>query len=301
MTLQTRGRTPTLSSLQRVAFEAVAYADVFDFAVTAEEVRRALPMAVSPVEVEAALAGDSALGGLVSEIDGYFVLAGCEGLVGLRRRRAADSAALMRCAESWGSWIARLPFVRMVAVTGSLAVDNADPGDDIDYLVVTAKGRLWLARALTMVCVRLARLRGLTLCPNYLLSETALALSERDAYTARELLQMRPLSGLEVYERMLAANPWCRESLPNWDSRMNDTPSRRSLLTGLGERLLGGRIGDALERRLLRRKAAELRAQADGNPEAVFDEDVCKGHFDAHRARLQSELSRRMRRLEVEP
>jgi hypothetical protein len=207
----------------------------------------------------------------------------------------------MRRARRYGWLIAKLPFVRMVAVTGSLAVDNAGAGDDIDYLIVTARGRVWLARGLTMLVVRLARLRGLTLCPNYLLSEAALQLPDRDVYTARELLQMRPVAGRAVHARMLSANTWCRDLLPNWRVEAESVSERRSAVARFGECLLGGRLGDALERRLLRHKAGELRAQAGGNSEAVFSEEVCKGHFDAHRARLEAELSRRLREIGVQP
>jgi hypothetical protein len=205
----------------------------------------------------------------------------------------------MRRAFFYGRLIARLPFVRMVTVTGSLAVDNAEDGDDIDYLIATASGRVWLARALTMGVVRLASLRGLTLCPNYLLAETALELPERDAYTARELLQMRPVAGYAVYSRMLAANAWCAELLPNWQPDASPPDKRPGLLKRLGEAVLGGRLGDALERWFLRRKGRELNALAGANGEVVFNEDVCKGHFDAHRARLESELALRLSRLGV--
>jgi hypothetical protein len=56
-----------------------------------------------------------------------------------------------------------------------------------------------------------------------------------------------------------------------------------------------------MERWLLRRKGGELRARAGGGSEAVFDETQCKGHFDAHGARLRQALSSRLRRLGVEP
>jgi hypothetical protein len=299
MTLQTRGGTRTLSRLQRAVYEAVAYADVFDFPVTVEEICRALPLEATSAEVEAALA-DGAFAGLVARCEGYITLSGRKNLVTLRRMRAEASAALMRRSRRWGGLIAQLPFVRMVAVTGSLAVENADAADDVDYLIVTAPGRLWLARAMTMAVVRLARLRGLTLCPNYLLAETALTLRERDVYTARELLQMFPIGGFGVHERMLAANAWSREVLPNWGVARADRDAGASMLARLGERLLGGRRGDALERWMMRRKTAELRSQAGDNSEAVFDVDVCKGHFDAHRSRLQAELARRMALLEAE-
>jgi hypothetical protein len=286
-----------LSLLERAVIESVAYSDVFDYPLTLEEIRRGLPVGASPVEVMAAL---EAVRDFVAAGTSHHALVGREALVETRARRAAASRRLMRRAFFYGRLIARLPFVRMVTVTGSLAVDNAEDGDDIDYLIATASGRVWLARALTMGVVRLASLRGLTLCPNYLLAETALELPERDAYTARELLQTRPVAGYAVYSRMLAANAWCAELLPNWQPDASPPDERLGLLKRLGEAVLGGRLGDALERWFLRRKGRELNALAGANGEVVFNEDVCKGHFDAHRARLESELARRLARLGVE-
>ena len=40
----------------------------------------------------------------------------------------------------------------------------------------------------------------------------------------------------------------------------------------------------------MQRKTAELKSHAGDNEETVFNEDVCKGHFDAHRARLNGAL-----------
>jgi hypothetical protein len=299
MTVEAQHSLKELSDLEFAVLEVIAYGDVFDYPVTRDEILRALSVSATLSEVDAALNGP--LEGRVGRAGGFYTLVGREGLVEVRQRRDMASSRLMRQARAYGSWIARLPFVRMVAVTGSLAVDNAEADDDVDYLIVTAPGRVWLARAMTMLIVRLARLRRLTLCPNYLLSESALALSERDPYTARELLQMRPIAGNRVHERMLAANAWCHDLLPNWrvgSVAKNESPS---LLGQVGEHLFGGRLGDEIERWLLRRKGGELRRDAGGNTEVVFDETVCKGHFDAHRARLEAELSSRLKRLEVEP
>ena len=67
----------------------------------------------------------------------------------------------------------------MIAVTGSLAMNNYGPGADIDYLVVTTPGRVWIARLLLVALVRFARLSGVELCPNFILSTEVLCLHEQ--------------------------------------------------------------------------------------------------------------------------
>jgi hypothetical protein len=71
-------------------------------------------------------------------------------------------------------------------------MDN-ESGRDLDFLVVTLPGRLWLCRGMAMLLVRLARRLGDELCPNYFITTQALAFPSQDLYSAHELVQMAPL------------------------------------------------------------------------------------------------------------
>jgi hypothetical protein len=74
---------------------------------------------------------------------------------------------------------------------------------------------LWLTRALVIAIVRWAARRGVILCPNYFVTESALALPEHTLYTARELAQMTPLTGTDIYQQMRQLNDWSYHFLPN--------------------------------------------------------------------------------------
>jgi hypothetical protein len=287
-----------LSTLETAVLRSVVYADLFDFPLTPAEARRWLPASATQAEVDAALSQGALPSRLLVSLPPYVLLRGRDELVATRERRRHSSLLLNRRARFYGALIARLPFVRMVAITGSLAVDNADEGADFDYLMVVAPGRVWLTRAMTMLIVRAAALRGVTVCPNYLLAESALALPERDFYTARELLQMRPVAGLDVYRKMLAVNGWWRDYLPNAepDAIPAPGPSRSSLARRVAEALLRARPLDYVERWLLVRKGAELRHQA-GGAEAVFDSERCKGHFEGWREQTARAVEERLARL----
>ena len=103
----------------------------------------------------------------------------------------------------------------MVAVTGSLAVNNVDAAADIDFLIVTEIGRLWLCRAMIIMLVKLAAKRGVWLCPNYFLSTRALHFDDRNLFSAHEIVQMVPISGRRVFRQLLEENQWVTDFLPN--------------------------------------------------------------------------------------
>ena len=117
-------------------------------------------------------------------------------------------------------------------------MDNVEPNADIDYLIITEPDRLWLCRALVIVLVRLAALRGDVLCPNYFLSERALVFSERNLFTAHELVQMAPIAGLAIYARIRQLNTWTADFLPN--AGESSRRARDSRPYGDWSRLLAG-------------------------------------------------------------
>jgi hypothetical protein len=204
---------------------------------------------------------------------------------------------MWRRARRYAGLIWAIPFVRLIAVTGALAVDNVEPGDDIDFLIVTEPGRLWLTRGLTILLCKIARRRGQRLCPNYLLSTRALHLEQHDLYTAHELVQMAPLHGTPVTLRLWSENRWFQDFLPN---AVTTPPTDRDRLPIalaafklLGERILRLPAFDAVERWERERKITRLgrvatqgRALQAAGGEAVFNEDVCKGHCHGHGRRV---------------
>jgi hypothetical protein len=283
--------------------KTVAYGDLFDFPMTLSEIHRYLESA--PAEVaEVRQAAERMAPERLQQVGQFFVLPGRTQLAELRRRRTEVSARLwpeaVRCAGSLG----RLPFVRMVAVTGALAMNNVDEGADLDYLIVTEPRRVWLCRAMIIQLVRIHRLRGVVICPNWILSEEAIELDQRDLFSARELTQMVPVFGPAVYRRMMEANGWIRGLLPN---AVGPPHIGRSVAAGgsavarFAEVVLRSPAGDPLERWMQRWKTREIRRLSPDNPEVVLDHRQCKGHVDGHGRRITEAYHERLRSLSLEP
>lgn len=286
--------------LRLAVLRTVLYADIFDYPLTSVEIHRYLiGHRASADEVTAAIGADG-LASRLSSRDGYYALRERPAIVATRQERERASARLWRQARAWAGGLAALPFVRMVAVTGALAMDNAPAEDDIDLLIVAAPGRVWLARALCVALVRLARLAGVRLCPNYLLSTAALVQDQQDLYIAHELAQMVPLAGHALYAEMRAANAWTRRFLPQADRPRRLEPDRtprglRLRLQRFGERLLGGRLGDRLEAWERARKQRKFAPAARTSAAALLDADRVKGHFDDHGRRVLAAYHERLR------
>jgi hypothetical protein len=282
------------AALETAILQTVAYVDEFDYPLTADEVHRyliALPATLE--QVETILGNGRLIPHQLSHQDNYFMLPGRENIAAVRQQRQAIARQMWPQALKYGRLIAHLPFVRMVAVTGSLAVNNAIEGADIDYLVVTENGRLWLSRAFVICIVRLAARLGISLCPNYFLSQRALRIEDQNLYTAHELVQMIPLCGLNVYNYLQKVNGWTGHYLPNagWSgSGQSDTPSayhpRR-----LAEWTLNATFGMRLEQWEMQRKIRKLNRRQTA--EANFSPDWCKGHFDDHARRILDNFENR--------
>ncbi|MEM7357395.1 MAG: hypothetical protein AAF657_41660, partial [Acidobacteriota bacterium] len=176
-----------------------------------------------------------------------------------RQERRALAAKRWPPARRFARWLSRVPFLRMVAVCGSQAMENGAQDGDVDLFLITVPGRLWLAQAATMTLRRLGRWLGLDLCPNYLMTTDALTIERHNLYTAREATQVVPLWGAKAHAAFLDANPWIDSFLPQARVLARSGERQRFLeggrqhgSTAILERLLGGRLGDALDRTIHR-------------------------------------------------
>jgi hypothetical protein len=284
----------------------VLYTDIFDYPLTINEIFLYLEVDTSIDNLTLWLAEAVSQGYLIREGE-YFSLPGRNHLVGCRVARRKIAEQLWPRALQYGLIIASIPFVKMVAVTGALAVDNPrDQNDDIDYFIVTEPGRLWFCRAVIIALVRLGHRQGTHLCPNYLITENALDL-ENTLYAARELLQMKPIYGARLYDQIRQKNQWITSFFPQGKNFIpgpskNDLPWLRNVAKVTSEHLLTGWLGDRLEL-CLRKTQMEKhsrRATALGSPESVvFSADVCKGHYDGHGLRTLELYHRKLNRLHL--
>lgn len=130
------------STLHDAVLLTLCYREIFEFPLTRQELHRYLILAS---------ADESALDRSLTELEGrhvtlmedYVLPVGGESMLELREARRRASAHCWRWALRYARWLRWVPFVRMVGVTGSVAVHNAEDTADIDLFCVTAPQRIW--------------------------------------------------------------------------------------------------------------------------------------------------------------
>lgn len=241
-----------LTALERSVVETVAYSDLFDYPLTVAEIHRYL-VGQPASRAAVAEAVESLVGRFLGRHGDHVFVAGRDHVVRQRRCREQACRPLWRVARRYAHCLSRLPYVRMVAICGSLAVDNADQDGDIDVFCIAAPGRLWWVQVAAMLLRRRRAFASHGVCPNYFLSLEDLRLQDHDLYAAREVVQAVPLTGSDAYERFVAANDWLQRYLPNAAASnpaaiANRVP--RGRFVAMVERIFSGRVGGAVDRLL---------------------------------------------------
>lgn len=159
--------------------------------------------------------------------NGYSFISGREGLVYKRNIRKRYSEKKIAIAKKAAGFLRIIPTIKMIGVTGSVAMYNADRYDDIDLLIITSKGKLWTTRLIAYLLLKLFgfKLRkpflkdvNNKLCLNMWIDESDLIWkkSARNIYTAHEILQIIPLFTKDgVYDSFMSANGWALKYWPN--------------------------------------------------------------------------------------
>jgi Glycosyl transferases group 1 len=192
--------------------KTIEYATLFQYPLSRDELRERL----FEVRVDAT-AFDTALNSIGYEPDPK--------LVALRSQREQITGRAIQEVRPHLHTLAWVPFVRMIAFSGSTAHGNMTTTEDVDLFMVVEEGKLW---AVFLAAVLWAKAKGLRkrLCMNYLISDAALPLFEHDVFTAQQVASLKPIYGKSVYDRFIAANPFVSRWFPNFE------PSRHRKVYG---------------------------------------------------------------------
>lgn len=142
--------------------------------------------------------------------------------------------------QSLLNFLNRVPTILGVFVTGSVSVDNARVGDDLDLMIVTRRHSLWLTRFFLIPVLKIkynlrspheTRQLSDLVCLNLWLDEGSLQVPQtlQSLYTAHEVLQTRPLIDKNsIHQHFLSSNSWTSRYLANAYYQLSDHLPRQT-------------------------------------------------------------------------
>lgn len=157
-------------------------------------------------------------------------------VVDQKKRRKISQQKLKNWRFRLYCWfLSLLPQIKLVGLSGTLSMMNANEEDDIDLFIITAKNRLFTARFIAIVLAEFLGLRRRRdtlysnskfhvpnfkdkVCLNLFFDEGDLVVPDfkKNEYVAHEVLQMKPIVNKNyTYEKFLSANRWILSFFPN--------------------------------------------------------------------------------------
>jgi len=218
-------------SLQKNILNTISYYDVLDYPLTSFEIWKYLTVADGRATEE----DKCSLGNLVETLEtgaikkhieeyrGFYFLRGRKELVERRIEKDKNSIEKYKLAQKVVRWLRFVPFVRMVAVAGTVAMKNCEPESDIDFLVALESGRIWTGRLLVTGMIHILGKRRYgdkiqdRICLNHYIASQSLEIKKKGLFAAGEYSFLYPLLGFDFYEEFGKSNrQWIGGYKPNY-------------------------------------------------------------------------------------
>lgn len=115
--------------------------------------------------------------------------------------------------KKYSQRIANFPFVRGVAISGSLSKGVMTDDGDIDFFIITEPNKLWITRSLLILYKKIRLLNSRKyFCLNYFVDTNNLAIIDKNIFTAVEVAHLIPVySQDDLFDRFYDQNSWVKE------------------------------------------------------------------------------------------
>ena len=232
----------------------LSYFDIFSYPLTQSEIAQFLKHTYCHKEFIESL-NELVEENWVYKFDEFYMLQEDHSLVHRRRKGNIQAKAMLKTAEKIAGFLSMFPFVKGVAVSGSLSKNFADENSDIDFFIITERNKLWLARTFMHCFKKIAILlkKQDLFCMNYYIDEDMLQIREKNIFTATEIATLLPLRGIDTFQNFFKENSWSKNFLPNHSLRVSYVEEAKNhFLKKAVELILRNPVGNVLDHLLMK-------------------------------------------------
>lgn len=240
----------TISSLGKSIIKTLAYYDIFDYPLKAEEIYYNLGTnSVSLTEIENEVEQLCKIG-ITFNKNNFYLLRNNENFISRRLEGNRLAEKKLISAYRMTKLISKFPYVRAVLLSGSISKGYMEKDSDVDYFIITHPNRLWVTRLLLMLFKKVFLLNSRKVfCINYFVDTETLEIEEKNIFTATELATLIPIYGKDLYDELYKNNIWIKKFYPNFPKRDNKILVNKNNLfvQNLIEKTLNNSLGDKLD------------------------------------------------------
>ncbi|MBU4284788.1 nucleotidyltransferase domain-containing protein [Patescibacteria group bacterium] len=325
-----------LNLLEKSIITTITYYDVLDYPLTGFEVFKYLinPLhivellgVVSDTEIEPIgkielidvleVLKNRNLSFYIEEKNGFYFLKGNGEIIKIRIERQKISDEMWKKTKKIVKWLQFIPYIKMVAVSGSLAMYNAKKESDIDLLIVAKNKRIWTARFMATLFFQIIGERRYgkktagRFCLNHYIADESLKINFPSLYNAQTYAHLVPILEGEkgIYNKFQQENNWMNNYLAFYDfQKLKNQQSIKinSLLrfiARVNEIILNTFIGNILEKILRffqKRHIKKHSSQNQGEGRIVVNDNQLEFHPDSPEAGIIDKYNQKMLELGFE-
>lgn len=154
----------------------------------------------------------------------------------------------MHKAKKFSRIISRFPFVKGVALSGSISKGYMDADSDVDYFIIAAPGKLWVCRSLLILYKKIMLLNSRKyFCLNYFVDENNLAIPDQTIFTATEIVFLKTMYGPNTMSEFFRANEWIFNFYPSAKLDVSSAPIEKPKVSLWIEKICNNRYCNFLE------------------------------------------------------
>ncbi len=216
-------------------------------------------------------------------------------------------------------WIMQItPFMKMILVSGSLAMGNSKNESDIDLIITAKKGRIWIVRTFVTLLTSILGIRRYgdktknKICLNHYITDESLKIPFESLYNAQSYVHLINVynnkEDKKMFRRFQEENKWIKKYARNY--KLSELGGFRSIgrnkifrsVSNLFEIILSGKLGNYLERELSMFQSKRIKKDPlykKGGGRITISDTQLEFHPDSHEANVIPEFNKRMKKLEL--
>lgn len=312
--------------LDQAILSTVVYFDIFDYPLTISEIWKWLYVKDSIgkyniSEILDRLENNYNLNEKISFKNVFYFLKGREDIINIRHRRHLIAIPKWRKARRVTKILRIIPYLYNISACNKIAYYNAENNSDIDFFIITKKGRIWMTRFFVTLITSILGVRrqknkiANRICLSFYITEnhydlSRLTIEDPDIHFIYWFSQISQIYDRQAsYKKLINKNSWIKKYLPNftyfkgveYERKVKDIKILAEIREYF-EKVLDSRVGDYIENKIKNYQIKKMdknleSARWQQNTNVMISDDILKFHEKDTRTKVKAEFYKRIKEL----